>query len=96
MKCGRRNCRHKRTASRPQRVSEVTTRTGIREIDVAEFELGTGRKNFGLGIEDGSFELRSDDTLRRKVREAVERRALEKTSKMVGITRVLSLLLIGD
>jgi len=63
---------------------------------MAEFELGTGRKNFGLGIGDGSFELRSDDTLRRKVREAVERRALEKTSKMVGITRVLSLLLIGD
>ncbi len=58
--------------------------------------MGTGRKNFGLGIGDGSFELRSDDTLRRKMREAVERSALEKTFKMVGITRVLSLLLIGD
>ena len=47
---------------------------------MAEFELGTGRKNFGLGTGDGNFELRSNDALRRKVREAVERRALEKTS----------------
>jgi hypothetical protein len=63
---------------------------------MAEVELETGRKNFGLGTGEGNFELRSNDALRRKVREAVERRALEKTSKMVGITRALSLLLIGD
>ena len=52
---------------------------------MAEFELRAGRKSFGLGTGDGNFGLRdSDDALRRKVREAVERRELEKTAKMVG------------
>ena len=52
---------------------------------MAEFELRPGRKSFGLGTGDGNFGLRdSGDALRRKVREAVERRELEKTAKMVG------------
>ena len=52
---------------------------------MAEFKLRAGQKSFGLGTGDGNFGLRDrDDALRRKVQEAVERRELEKTAKMVG------------